>query len=186
MNQPAQTNPPKQGLLFGHFSSLFQLTTQPPLLSSCEEAGEEKRRMFPYLQRQSLHINTASKSILLAYLAKLFYVLLKNRLPKDYLIHSWKWPVDHWKMDQNFYASINIITLQDHICCHSHPQITPLLWLILDHMQSLFSSRGLLMLIPKPTLLLFIPIAWLCNAPHFYHSSIPYHPALARHSSLPL
>lgn len=41
-----KTNPTKQGLLFGHFSSPFQLPTQLPLLSSVEEAWEEKERMF--------------------------------------------------------------------------------------------------------------------------------------------
>lgn len=50
---------------------------------------------------------------------------------------------------------------------------------------ALFSSRGLLMLIPKPVLSLFNLIAWLCNAPHFYHFSILYHPVLAWYSSLP-
>lgn len=75
--------------------------------------------------------------------------------------------------------------LQENICCPLSSKslhFCGLSWITC----SLFSSsRGLPMLIPKDTSLLFIPITWLYHASLFHHRSIHCYPVIAWHPSLP-
>lgn len=90
VNQPAQNQPNKTRLIV--WSLQFPVSASHTTASAlqCWRGMRGKGENDPIFAEvaYSLHINTASKSILLAYLGKVFYVLLENRLPKDYLICS--------------------------------------------------------------------------------------------------